>query len=232
MSVLPSKTVTERKMFSVDFGDILPWNPVITFARMQVSVFSGVDPAPQQVFWKVVSITGTTVVFQVRLGLVGVVYRLNCQVEVGGQWYDKEVNLAIREDFADVSGLYPFTRFFTSRPYAQQLQSDQINASLLITSGDLDTLLLSADLEDDELLATLIPLDGALFNSTPPGVFDEVDAVITLTSGVLKEPPRGDVRDRIDAVIFPSSGLMFNGPQGLLVDEVDATLTITSGTLA
>lgn len=230
MRVLPSKTVAERRMFSVDFGDILPWAPTITFARMRVSVFSGTDGTPQQVFWKVISITGTVVIFQVRLGTPGVIYSLKCEVEVNGKWYDRDVKLAILTDFADVSGLYPFTQIFTSGPYAIEW-FDEVNVDLAVVSGILDTLLVEAEMEGDDVNVTFAAVSGALFASQPPEIIDNVNVTLTPMSGTIKVPPNGTIVDRVDVTMFPQVGTLKPGPQGLMSDEIDVTMIPMSGSL-
>jgi hypothetical protein len=231
MRVLPSKTVTERRMFSVDFGDILPWAPTITFARMRVTALSGEDDTPQQVFWKVVSITGTVVTFQVRLGLPGVIYQLKCEVEVGGEWYDRDIKLAILPDFADVSGLYPITATFVSMPYAIQAEPDNLAVGFFPESGELDTVLLEALTEPDDLLLGFFPDSGELFILGNPEFVDDLNVTMIPVSGFLASPPSGTFKDNLNLTFFPTNGVLLNPPIGDVKDNLSITFAPSSGSL-
>ena len=117
--ILPAKFEHERIMFVIDYGDIIPWGSVIDRAKITVEVSSGDDPHPQRVFSQVWSVDGSIVTYQVRNGVVGVIYNLMTGVQIDGEWIYKQIKLAIVPDQVDVGSLYPLTRFFTSLPYYQ-----------------------------------------------------------------------------------------------------------------
>lgn len=205
--ILPTKFENERIMFTIDYGDMLPWGSVVELAKITVEVSSGDDPVPQRVFSQTWDIDGTIVTYQVRRGVPGVIYRLLTAVMVAGDWVYKEVKLAVIPDHGDVGSLYPLTRVFTSLPYVQQLV-DSVEHSINPIQGYIVQLLFES-------------------NSQP----SNVDQLLEVIGGDLKDPPLGDAEDLLDQLLEASSGVLTNPISGRVVDTLDLVLTSDTGTL-
>lgn len=228
--ILPSKFVSERIMFTVDFGDRLPWGSVVTLAKIIVEVFSGVDTVPQRVFSQVYSIDGTKVTFQVKAGLAGVIYNLITAVQVATKWYYFEMKLAVLPDSANLAPLYPLTRVFTSLPYVQ-FTKDEVVPSVFPTGGLLLVVLYKHPMQPDNVNTSLIPTGGDLFVKPVPPFIDKVDTSLLPTNGALLIPPIGNFFDKVNTSIVPTNGALFLPPLGTFIDKTNTSLVPTNGAL-
>ncbi len=234
MNILPSKTVSERRTFTANFGDELPWDPVITFVKIDVRVFSGVDPKPRDIFARIVTITGPEVVYQVKKGLPGVIYCITVSVTVGGVVYSKDYNLAVLTDQADTGGLFPVQQSVTSEPYPQ-IYKDAVVTTLVPLSGSSVTrIVFHANMQSGSYTAFLRPTGGQVRSitlTTYPVVEDSV-AFLVPTGGSIEFPPRGFVYEKASAVLRPIDGSVTAVPKGFVDDTASATLIPTGGSLS
>lgn len=232
MEVLPSKTVSERRAFSINFGDELPWGSVITGARLDVRVFSGVDPSPRRIFARFISITGPEVVFQVKQGLPGVTYALTLRVAVGAVWYERECLLSVLSDFADTGPLFPVALSVTSMPYAQIYYSN-ISCSISLGAGTLTGVVTHAHLDNAFIDVSIQPQVGALYIPTVyTGNTDYLSVSIQPITGTLVIPivPAGSLANA-SVSISPNNGRVFLSIKAKVNDTASVQITLGTGTL-
>ncbi len=230
MNTLPIKLVNERLMFTIDYGDKLPWGSVITLAAITVEVFSGEDAHPQRVFSQVWEINGTAVTFQVRQGLPGVIYSLQTKVKFNDDWLYRDLKLAVMPDHGDVGALYPLTRIFTSLPYVQLVQ-DSVESVVSPVNGFLVRLLYDATTQPDNVDIGMLPVDGDLFEP-PPGEFvDSADvSPVIPTDGDLFEPPPAQVKpDKTTPILLIEDGDLFIPPMGMIDPDLNMLVLVPTG---
>lgn len=216
--ILPTKFENERIMFTIDYGDMLPWGSVVELAKITVEVSSGNDPYPQRVFSQTWDIEGTIVTYQVRRGIPGVIYRLLTAVLVAGDWVYREVKLAIVPDHGDVGSLYPLTRIFTSLLYVQLIVEETIQ-TVFPTDGLLIRLLYDSAMQPDNVNQSLIPIDGDLFEVPPPEFVDDINQNLIPSNGDLKVPPLGELQDNVEPTLIPTGGELKVPPTGTIQAE-------------
>lgn len=199
---LQTKTVTERILFTVDFQDELPETEVvsafITSVNVRIYVFTGIDPAPQEMFWKIQDIEGLTVFVQVQGGLPGVIYVVAIDVTIGGDPYTKEVKLAVLPDTA----LLPPTAaiWLTSRPYPA-FMLEGYEGSSQIVGGDLNQLIFSTLMGPEGIDGSSRFVDGILRDLLvnyviPPEGIDGSSQLVT-----------GEVRQLLFSYTVPPEGI-------------------------
>lgn len=230
--ILPTKFENERIMFTIDYGDMLPWGSVVELAKITVEVSSGNDPYPQRVFSQIWDIEGTIVTYQVRRGVPGVIYRLLTAVLVAGNWIYKEVRLAIAPDHGDVGSLYPLTRILTTHPYIQYYDTPLVSF-LSAAGGELRTILHFGDISPDKMGAQLASMGGEI-KDPPNGIFkDSAASTLIARGGELKLPRAHRMSpDAIENALIANGGELLIPPSGTMEsDSVDGALVATGGEL-
>lgn len=231
MLTLPSKLASERIQFTIDYSDMLPWGAVISSARLIVTVSSGVDALPQQVFWKIVSIIGNKVTYRVRLGTPGVIYLLTFGAYAGAVWYEKARKLAILLDYANIAALYPFTRIFTSLPYGAEIVGINYSEAVAFLGGELKSIGLGYLPNDSDTEITA--LVGGLLRETPTGnVVESSNSIPTLVGGLLQAVATGNVVESSNSIPALIGGALIPVPTGNIVEHSNEIPALVGGQLS
>lgn len=76
--VLPVKALAESARFTFDFLSMLPQGESLGAAAVEVEVYSGTDPAPQDMVLGRTSVAGSRAFQLLQGGVEGVTYRVKC----------------------------------------------------------------------------------------------------------------------------------------------------------
>lgn len=179
--VVPWKRVEDRIGITVDFGPMLAPGESIEEVSAEMSVYSGIDPAPEDMLLDRL-IDGTKVTQRIELGLGGVIYQLAIQAETDQDntliFY---VRQAVLEDSEQPEPIYSL-HYFTSTPYpinwgdsissslhegagrlAQQPKDlGEIQTTLIPGSGILKSIVIHYSIPPESIQSTLSPVEGTL----------------------------------------------------------------------
>lgn len=137
--VLPSKRKKDVQKYAFDFSNILGPSEDIADAAVIARVFSGVDPAPEDILLGEWEATDKVITQVVQQGIEGVIYELHIEVTTNLDFvYVIEARLAILPDNTQATpNRYPF--LFSSRPYPLFSQSATAIRSGMV-GGSYDTI--------------------------------------------------------------------------------------------
>lgn len=115
--VLPSKKRLDVVSVLADFSTLIPSTETITVGELDISVFTGVDPAPNDLKDGTIFILDLTLRHRIKLGVPGVIYQLVFRATTdAGTVYEVQCRQAVIIDETPVGPVYQ-QFYFTSRPY-------------------------------------------------------------------------------------------------------------------
>jgi hypothetical protein len=208
-----SKTVNETISLIADFRDFVQAGETASAWAVSIEVFTGLDNAPDNMFYQGLSINGVVLEQRFRLGIPGVIYSIKFTLTVNtGNVYELTSRLAVLPDISGATPVYNIAYETTTLyPY---IYADSI------ISGPIHV------------------LDGRLFGAI--NFFDSINSGIAIQSGtmVYQQYYYINFLDSIisnillqDGVLTSSAELPYNdGPESIKSDIAIISGTLTAAT--
>lgn len=226
----PSKLVVEQIRVQFYFLDELEWAETLVSVTTEISVFAGVDPAPEFVLRGTARIEADNVtVYQpVRLGVPGVIYRLVCSATTTtGRVISQDKVLAILPDRGALTPPY-ITEDYTTTLYPIDVV-DSMQSVGSVSSAEVEqTILLTMSI--DELRGEGALMSASIADTLIYAFTVEMKGVGSLSSASVAQVVVHSVApDEIKAVGSLTSGDTYNVVQASVTDEMKAVGSLTSG---
>lgn len=139
-----SKTVNETISLIADFRDFVQAGETASTWAVSIEVFTGLDNAPDSMFYQGLSIQGVVLEQRFRLGIPGVIYSVKFTLTVNtGNVYELTSRLAVLPDIGGATPVYNIAYETTTLyPY---ILSDDFSADIGIADGRLFPAVMTSD---------------------------------------------------------------------------------------
>ena len=181
--ILPSKKQIDVRPFRVDFSQWLLSGEEVIEATITVSMYTGDDPAPEEILYLDPEILNNVVLQRIRAGIPGNIYTVTMKVVTDlGNEFTAETLQAVLPDGVPASDIY-IPLYLTTRPYPVN-DIEGIEAGL----GYLSSFILTVALDGVDHGVTLST--GSLRNilqqygNWPP---EAIDHAVSLQAGSMKD---------------------------------------------